>query len=280
MYCIHMVILATILLACTSVRGSLDRASNCKTLSCEGTSANGSASVALGYATTASGLNAVALGFDTLASGSITTAFGSNTTATGDFGTAMGYSTIADCGATEPSNWQACVAMGFNINNTESEALAVSGNVHARNVKLFGADARLAENVTDASAEKLLDDIERIRVVRRKHSRNYCIHMGRPESQCRSSVGLLAQQVEAVIPEAVGSGVSLHLADPSTPQKNGTTLEELNALKGLDVHALLAQLVGAVQALSKQNKELARKVAILEGLQHKAKMDAEGAMLE
>ena len=62
----------------------------------------------------------------------------------------MGYSTVANCGATEPSNWQACVAMGFNINNTESEALAVSGNVHARNVKIFGADQRLVQNITDA----------------------------------------------------------------------------------------------------------------------------------
>ena len=84
-----------------------------KTISCEGTSASGNDAVAMGYATTASGLNAVALGFNTLASGSITTAIGSNTTATGDFGTSMGYSTIANCGATEPSNWQACVAVGF-----------------------------------------------------------------------------------------------------------------------------------------------------------------------
>ena len=40
----------------------------CKSIACEGTSAPGSAAVALNYATTASGLNAVAMGFDTLAS--------------------------------------------------------------------------------------------------------------------------------------------------------------------------------------------------------------------
>ncbi len=249
--------------------GGGDGGATCKTLACEGTRAKGSAAVALGFATTASGLNAVALGFSTTASGSITTAIGSNTTATGDFGTAMGYSTVADCGATEPSNWQACVAMGFNINNTESEALAVSGNVHARNLQIFGADERLAnlEAVADAAPEDLLDNVERIRVVRRTPSRHYCAHSGR--AQCgagagdasSSFVGLLAQQVEQVVPEAVDSGaVSLTLVNRSS----GDVLETLASLKSLDVHALLAQLVGAVQALSKQNKALAGRVMRLE----------------
>lgn len=249
---------------------------SCKTISCEGTSAPGGAAVALGYATTASGLNSVALGFDTVASGSITTALGSNTTATGDFGTAMGYSTIANCGATEPSEWQACVAMGFNINNTESEALGVSGNVHARNVKLFGADARLAQNVTDASTKALLENVEQIRVVHRRLSKNYCRHQGQTETQCQNQsltsagVGLLAQQVETVIPDAVSSGVSLTLAERSGSYKNGgIILESLENMKGLDVHALLAHLIGAVQALSQQNKELVHRVLHLEKLQSK-----------
>ena len=38
----------------------------------------------------------------------------------------------------------------------------------------------------------------------------------------------------------------------------------MKALQGIDVHALVAQLVGAVQALSEQNRALARRVAVLE----------------
>ena len=72
------------------------------------------------------------------------------------------------------SNWQACVAMGFNINNTESEALAVSGNIHAKNVKIFGVDQRLAENITDSDPRQLLSNLEKVRVVHRAFSKNYC----------------------------------------------------------------------------------------------------------
>ena len=260
-------LLYPLLQALLCLRVSASARGACKSIACEGTSAPGSAAVALNYATTASGLNAVAMGFDTLASGSITTAFGSNTTASGDFGTAMGYSTVANCGATEPSNWQACVAMGFNINNTESEALAVSGNVHARNVKIFGADQRLVQNITDADPHQLLANLEKVRVVNRAFSKNYCRHQGK--RRCASAVGLLSQQVEKIIPDAVSTGASLTLVDPESKEKLHSVLENVEDVKGLDMHAMISQLVGAVQALSKQNKELLDRVAFLEDSHNK-----------
>ena len=250
-----------------------------KTISCEGTSASGNDAVAMGYATTASGLNAVALGFNTLAAGSITTAIGSNTTATGDFGTSMGYSTIANCGATEPSNWQACVAMGFNINNTESESLAVSGNVHARNVKLFGNDERFKENITNANVETCLFNINKIRVVNYQLSKNVCKHQGYMAKdmldKCQQElIGITSQQVDSVLPNAIGSGISsLKLVDRSPSFNNNKSqedqqqeeiLEDIHDVKGLDMNQIIAQLIGSIQTLSKQNEKLINRVNKLE----------------
>ena len=253
----------------------------CPSIACEGTVANGRDAVAMGFATTASGLNSVALGFDTTASGNMATAMGANTTARGDFGTALGWATVAECGGSEPTNNGACVAMGFNTVNKEPESLAVSGNVHARNVKVFGADARLAQNATAVDSSTLLANVERLHVVAHSPSDAFCKHQGRRPSQCAADVrvGLLAQQVAAVIPAAVGSGASLTLVDAATGRTGhlapgaeraamrigpGSVLEELGALQGLDVDAMLAQLVGAVQALSKQNQLLLQRVAALE----------------
>eukprot|EP00942_MAST-04A_sp_MAST-4A-sp1_P009031 g9031.t1 len=224
----------------------------------------------MGYATTASGLNAVALGFNTLAAGSITTALGSNTTATGDFGTSMGYSTIANCGATEPSNWQACVAMGFNINNTESESLAVSGNMHARNVKLFGNDERFKENITNANVETCLFNINKIRVVNYQLSKNVCKHQGFMAKdmldKCQQElIGITSQQVGSILPNAIGSGISsLKLVDRSPSFNNNKSqedqheeiLEDIHDVKGLDMNQIIAQLIGSIQTLSKQNEKL------------------------
>ena len=265
----------------------------CPTIGCDGTAAHGSDAVAVGFATNARGLNAVAMGFSTTAKGNIATAMGSNTTASGDFATAMGWSTVAECGGAEPSNNGACVALGFNTVNHEPESLAVSGNAHAKNVKLFGADARLAQNVTDADPSALLAGVERVRVVTRSPSERYCRHQGRTPADCAADVrvAMLAQQVAEAVPGAVGSGASIALVDAAAAraqarvrasattaggdgaqaqqqqrQHQPRVLEQLDALQGLDVHVLLAQLVGAVQALSKQNRALAQRVATLETL--------------
>ena len=102
---------------------------------------------------------------------------------------------------------------------------------------------------------------------------------------------MLAQQVAEAVPGAVGSGASIALVDEAAAraqararasattaggdgaqaqqqqrQHQPRVLEQLDALQGLDVHVLLAQLVGAVQALSKQNRALAQRVATLETL--------------
>ena len=81
-------------------------------------------------------------------------AMGALTHASGDAATSMGFNTTALCNNTSddfPLANGACVAMGIGITNNQSEALAVSGNVLAKNVHLFGADARLLAVDDDAN---------------------------------------------------------------------------------------------------------------------------------
>ena len=178
------------------------------------------------------------------------------------FGTALGQNTVANCNKGAPvGEGGACTATGYAVNNTEGEALVNSGNIHAKNIKLFGSDARLSTNATDVDPAALLQNVERLRVVERAPSANYCLHQRRDPAACARdrTVALLAQQVGAVVPGAVGSGASLTLmdsakADRTADRARAPVLEEVEALQGLDVHALLAQLVGAVQALSTELK--------------------------
>ena len=90
------------------------------------------------------------------------------------------------------------------------------------------------------------------------------------------AVGLIAQQVGEVIPEAVGSGASLTLVDKTKiditeedPHKRAPVVGEVDGMLGLDVHALLAQQIGAIQALSAQVKMLIKENRVL-----KDKVDA------
>ena len=163
----------------------------------------------------------------------------------------------ASCGTGGTS----CVAFGSNMVNAEDQALATSGNVIAKNVKLFGSDARLASNVTDADPAALLAQIETLRVVERAPSENLCKHQGRARCTGDRTVGFLAQQVGAVLPAAIGSGVSLTLVDAT--KENPAAIEQLDALQGLDVAALLAVQTGAIQALSARLEAQAAEIAAL-----------------
>lgn len=243
--------------------GSCEKIEACGPLNTKfaGPSASGNGALALGQGTKAAGAGSVAAGYysATTKAGIYGTASGFWTIASGQAATAFGQSTTAHCGG-----GYACSAFGWNINNTESQSLAVSGNVHALNVKMFGADARLAGAVKDADPARMLANVKNIRVVERAPSENFCKHQGRNASACASdrSVGLIAQQVGAVIPGAVGSGASLTLVDAANAggiiedatNAKAKVLEEVEAVQGLDAHAMFAQLVGAVQALSAQIK--------------------------
>lgn len=204
----------------------------CSTLTCDGTVTSGTDNVALGQKTQAIGVQGdTAMGFHTVAQGSFSTAMGYGTTASALYSTAMGASAEA----------------------TESEALFISGNVHSLNSFVYGADERLRADVEDVDADEALKAILGLHVVSHRPSDGHCKHMNLTAHECegRRSVGILAQDVMEKIPGAVGSGGHLGLLG---------TEEKVEDLLGLDVHAMLSQLVSAVQAQAKEINKLKEEV--------------------
>ena len=145
----------------------------------------------------------------------------------------------------------------------------ISGNAYAKNYFFNSGDARLLANVTDADTAKMLDDVNRLRVVEHAVSENLCKHQGRAPADCARdrAVGLIAQQVAGVLPRAVASGTALSLVDAARAGGPGRArppvLEHVPDVASLDVRALLAQQVGAIQALSARVKEQAQLIEAL-----------------
>ena len=156
-------------------------------------------------------------------------AVGFSTQATGDVSTSLGNFTIAVGNAS--------VAMGAGITAHEDESLAVSGDVYARNF-LFHADERLMHDVSTPTAQSsdvpkdgMLGDVGALRVVEYAESDGTTVSSLPPRT-----LGLIAKEEDA----RVRSGVTV----------GGT----IGRVKSLDLRVVVAQLVGAVQELTAQNK--------------------------
>ena len=157
-----------------------------------------------------------------------------------------------------------------------ARAVVLSGNAYAKAFKQQ-ADARLAAAVAPASRSRMLKAVRELEVVEHGRSQNYCAHLRRNASQCAEerTVGLLAQQVAKVEPRAVSAGMSLELVEPrasllppagvrkagARKEKNPVKLlEKVKGVQSIDLHVIVAQLVGAVQAQAEQIDELQKTV--------------------
>jgi hypothetical protein len=256
----------------------------------------------MGNDTTASGLDSTAMGFKTLASGDSSTAMGGLTTASGDGSTAMGGSSTASgdgsvaMGFKTTASGVASVAMGVSIKAAADEALVNSGTISGKTLA-FQADHRLISDARPADPDTMLLNVQSLQVVTHVPSANVCRHHNRTVAECTGpagrTIGLLAQQVATVVPWAVTSVSSLTLTTgrqeahgagqvaaggggrPDSAADADEVVEHVEAVQSLDVHVLVAQLIGAVQSLSKQNQEQAalnqKQVAQIKELQIQAK---------
>ena len=271
--------LALLAALCAVQHAAADRGAAPCPLSCSDTVASGAFSTALGLNTTASGNHSTAAGDGCVASGKSATAIGHMTTA-GPYSTAMGYKTAAASTGTAFGYFTSATGMysaafGNYVGTTERESLIVSGKVHARNIQLFAED-RLAANVTavhDRAA--MLSQLRDLQIAEWSPSPGLCAHRGISAERCASpelrSVGLLASGVEAAMPAAVtATATSLRLtagrgakvlhnvkdraghAQPAAEESDPPVVEVVDNVRSLDVAALLARMVGSIQALDTQ----------------------------
>jgi len=230
-----------------------------------GTNASGFGSTAMGVMTKALGYYTTTMGTSTIASKHGSVAMGGYTEASGTESTATGYMTQASgdtsftMGDSTKASGTWAVAMGYFTEAKEDQSLAVSGNVYANNIHVM-ADVRVVSNVTTASPEAMLRSVQRLRVVEHQRTDNYCAsHDDDAKCAAQRTMGLLAHEVAAVIPQAVVSGTSLTLTGPRNT-KTRQVLEKVEDVQSLDMHAMVAHLVGAVQAQSQQIEAQAEEI--------------------
>lgn len=216
--------------------------------------ASGDFSTALGYSTVASGFLSTAMGYIATASGSVSAAMGDVTTAQSYAETAIGaYNTLA--ASFDPDSWVSTDRLFVIGNGTSSsarsDALVVlkNGNVGIGTSKpgyrlqlLTDSAAKPATTTwTVASDARLKDitgpydsglaEIAALQPVRF----HYAVGNARGHDPEPEYVGFIAQQAQAVFPEAVSEGADGYL--------------------DFNMHAVNVAMVNAIQTLREQNQE-------------------------
>ena len=235
----------------------------------ETTASGNNPSTAMGYGTTASGDYSTAMGGNTTAIGSVSTAMGGNTIASGAYSTAMGVSTIASGSYSTAMGAFTTAASAYEVaigrlntdytpnnitgwdsndrlfvigNGTASDALSDALVVYKNGNLVIAANAAKPgggswANSSDARLKTItgpydsgLEEISALQPVRYHYAEgNAREHDTEPEY-----VGFIAQQAQAVFPEAVSEGADGYL--------------------DFNMHAVNVAMVNAIQTLREQNQ--------------------------
>eukprot|EP00026_Physarum_polycephalum_P003049 Phypoly_transcript_03058.p1 GENE.Phypoly_transcript_03058~~Phypoly_transcript_03058.p1 ORF type:complete len:746 (+),score=135.76 Phypoly_transcript_03058:269-2506(+) len=143
--------------------------------------------------------------------------------------------------------------VGINTKNPQ-EALSVQGNILVTGDVLKPSDERIKTNITPLSTSTQLQNVEKLKLYEYELK-----HSVGPDGQPVRERGVLAQELQTVMPEAVRVLKNVTLAD-------GTIMPEL-----LVVHdrALLFENIGATQALSRSvNEQRSRMDALSDSFAH------------
>ena len=139
------------------------------------------------------------------------------------------------------------------INNVRpTEALAVHGNVQVTGAILQPSDRRVKENLRPMDTAKQLDNIKRLNLYEYELKEAWARQAGRTHT--RTEQGIIAQQVQQIIPEAVrDTHTDVQLGDVTV--KNLLTVNK---------ERIFMEGVGAVQQLGKLVETLEARVEQLE----------------
>lgn len=177
------------------------------------TIARGESSFAMGKSTTASANWSTALGAYTTASGLMSTAMGDVTTASGEDATAMGDHTTAESYAetaigayntdytpTSATSWNTSdrlFVVGNGTSSGRSDALVIlkNGNATLAGTLTQSSDARLKERVRPLDSA-----LEKVAALEGKY---FYWNGVKPHDTEAEQVGLMAQEVQAVLPQLV-----------------------------------------------------------------------------
>lgn len=211
----------------------------------DNTKASAGASTALGKYTTASGNAATAMGNTTTASGGGSTSMGYGTTASGSYSTAMGLSVTAQAHSSLVIG-RYNIITGSSLFWTNTDPLFVAGNGNGASpsnaLTLYkNGNLTIAGTLTQSSDIRLKKDIKQLdnslEKIAQLHGYHY--HWKKDNADARLQSGVIAQEVQKVMPELVTTddngdltvnynGITPYLIEGMKEQQK--TIEEMKIL--------------------------------------------------
>ncbi|EDQ92338.1 uncharacterized protein MONBRDRAFT_13645 [Monosiga brevicollis MX1] len=141
--------------------------------------------------------------------------------------------------------------VGVMMDNPD-EALCVRGNIRLSGAILQPSDARIKRDIQHMDTAKALQNIERIPLHSYRLNGQWAATCG--EDANRTQYGVVAQELKAVLPDAVRAGPSVTLNDG----------QEVTNLLVVDKERLFTEALAAVQQLTTLNRQLHKRVESLE----------------
>ncbi|XP_065348019.1 myelin regulatory factor isoform X2 [Cloeon dipterum] len=146
--------------------------------------------------------------------------------------------------------------VGINTDRPD-EALVVHGNLKLTGHLIQPSDLRAKEVVSELDTRQQLRNVQRLRLVQFRYAKDYCAHagvQGQPED-----TGVIAQEVQRVLPEAVSSAGPVVL--PS-----GRCIEDFLVV---NKDRIFMENLGAVKELCKVTDNLESRIGQLEKMRAK-----------
>ncbi|KAK0176222.1 hypothetical protein PV328_000377 [Microctonus aethiopoides] len=143
--------------------------------------------------------------------------------------------------------------VGINTDRPD-EALVVHGNMKVTGHIVQPSDARAKQNVHEVDTREQLRNVQQLRVVRYRYAPEFALHSGLGIKGTQEDTGVIAQEVQQILPEAV-----LPAGDIVLP--NGQRIENFLVV---NKERIFMENVGAVKELCKVTDSLETRIDQLE----------------
>ncbi|KAK7864381.1 hypothetical protein R5R35_010977 [Gryllus longicercus] len=148
--------------------------------------------------------------------------------------------------------------VGINTDRPD-EALVVHGNVKVTGHIVQPSDCRAKENIQEVDSREQLRNVQQLRVVRYKYAPEFALHAGLTDPSLVADTGVIAQEVQQVLPEAVRPAGDIVLP-------NGQRIDNFLVV---NKERIFMENVGAVQELCKVTGNLETRIDELERMNKK-----------
>lgn len=149
--------------------------------------------------------------------------------------------------------------VGINTDRPD-EAMVIHGNLKVTGHIVQPSDRRAKENIQECDTREQLRNVQQLRVVRYRYAPDFAVHAGLPaDPNIASDTGVIAQDVQRVLPEAVHAAGDIIL--PSG--------QRIDNFLVVNKERIFMENVGAVKELCKVTDNLETRIDELERMNRK-----------